>query len=186
MEGALAASMARRQPRVDQQRGVRRATHALDDTQLPAQALLEGDTGQAHAERGVRFLKDPRFLAASRYRKKPERSMALLMVMTVCVLVYAALEYRIRTALNEPDATVPHQTGQLLQHPTARWGFQSCVGMHLRLTPGRWPVVRKLTEEHQRLLRLLGKPDEQFYSSIFMQTRRVLRNVGTSLALQAS
>jgi transposase len=34
-------------------------------------------------ERGFRFLKDPEFLAASLSRKKPERIMALLMVMTV-------------------------------------------------------------------------------------------------------
>jgi transposase len=33
------------------------------------------------------------------------------MVMTVCLLVYAALEYRIRTALKEHDATFPNQTG---------------------------------------------------------------------------
>ena len=38
--------------------------------------------------------------------------MALLMVMTVCLLVYAALEYRIRTALKEHEATFPDQKGQ--------------------------------------------------------------------------
>ena len=47
----------------------------------------------------VRFLKAPQCLASSLYLKKPERIMALLMVMTVCLFVYAALEYRIRTAL---------------------------------------------------------------------------------------
>jgi hypothetical protein len=39
--------------------------------------------------------------------KKPERIMALLMVMTVCLLVHAALEYRIRQALKDYDATFP-------------------------------------------------------------------------------
>jgi len=37
------------------------------------------------------------------YLKKPERIMALLMVMTVCLLVYAALEYRIRKALKDHE-----------------------------------------------------------------------------------
>ena len=41
-------------------------------------------------------MKDPSFLASSLYLKKPERIMALFMVMTVCLLVYASLEYRIR------------------------------------------------------------------------------------------
>jgi len=71
-------------------------------------------------ERGFRFLKDPQFLASSLYLKKPERLMALLMVMTVCLLVYAALEYRIRQALKGHDATFPNQKGQRIQNPTAR------------------------------------------------------------------
>jgi transposase len=60
--------------------------------QTRSQALLAGYKGQKHAERGFRFLKDPLFLASSLYVKKPQRMMALLMVMTVCLLVYAALE----------------------------------------------------------------------------------------------
>ena len=79
---------------------------------LPPQALLAGYKGQQHVERGFRFLKDPRFLASSLYLKKPERIMALLMVMTVCLLVYAALEYRIRKALKDHEATFPNQKGQ--------------------------------------------------------------------------
>jgi transposase len=35
--------------------------------------------------------------------------MALVMVMTLCLLVYAALEYRIRQALKDHAATFPDQ-----------------------------------------------------------------------------
>ena len=125
--------------------------------------MLEGYKGQQHAERGFRFLKDPRFLASSLYLKKPERIMALLMVMTVCLLVYAALEYRIRQALQGHDATFPNQKGQPIQHPTARWVFQYFVGIHLLLSPGQWPIVLNLTEEHQHLLQLLGDRYARFY-----------------------
>ena len=38
--------------------------------------------------------------------------MALLRVMTVCLLVYAALEYRIRRTLSEQGATFPNQKGK--------------------------------------------------------------------------
>jgi transposase len=126
--------------------------------------VLAGYKGQKHAERGFRFLKDPRFLASSLYLKKPERIMALLMVMTVCLLVYAALEYCIRKTLKDHEATFPNQKGQPIQNPTARWVFQSFVGIHLLLIPGQWPLVLNLTEEHQQLLRLLGEPYERFYS----------------------
>jgi hypothetical protein len=38
-------------------------------------------------------------MAATLYLKSPQRIMALMMVMTLCLLVYAALEYRLRQAL---------------------------------------------------------------------------------------
>ena len=81
-----------------------RRTNWTRASYLP-RAVLAGDKGQAQVERGFRFLKDPQFLASSLYLKKPERIMALLMVMTVCLLVYAALEYRIRMVLKEQEAT---------------------------------------------------------------------------------
>src|SRR5262249_28355280 len=87
---ALASRLPARQARVDQQSCFILATNELDEGQLAAQAVLDGYKGQARAERGFRFLKDPQCLASSLYRKKPERIMALLMVMTVCLLVYAA------------------------------------------------------------------------------------------------
>jgi hypothetical protein len=90
--------------------------------------------------------------------------MALLMVMTVCLLVYAALEYRLRTALKARQATFPHQQGPPIPNPTARWVFQYVVGIHLLLMPGEWPLVLNLTETHEPLLRLLGQPYTAFYS----------------------
>jgi transposase len=164
IEGALASSIAARPPLVDQQSCFILATNELDETRLPPQELLAGYKGQAHAERGFRFLKDPQFFASSLYLKKPERIMALLMVMTVCLLVYAALEYRIRTVLKAHDATFPNQQGKPVQNPTARWVFHYFVGIHVLLIPGHWcPLVVNLTEEHQLLLRLLGKPYERLY-----------------------
>jgi transposase len=90
IEGALASSLAPRQARIDQHRCFILATHERDEATLSPQEVLHGYQGQAHTARGVRFLKDPQFLAASLYLKKPERIMALLMVMTVGLLVYAA------------------------------------------------------------------------------------------------
>ena len=87
IDGALASSLASRQALIDQHSCFILATNELDTTQLSPQEVLAGYKGQVHVERGFRFLKDPQFLASSLYRKKPERSMALLMVMTVCLLV---------------------------------------------------------------------------------------------------
>jgi transposase len=164
IEGALTSSLAVRDALVAQHSCFILATNELDERALSPQDLLAGYKGQKHAERGFRFLKDPLFLASSLYLKKPQRIMALLMVMTVCLLVYAALEYRIRNALKTQQATFPDQKGQLIQNPTARWIFQYFVGIHLLLMPGEWPLVLNLTQPHQHLLQLLGQPYEAFYS----------------------
>ena len=50
-----------RQALVDQHSCCILATHELDATVLPPQDLLDGYTGQSHAERGFRFLKAPQF-----------------------------------------------------------------------------------------------------------------------------
>lgn len=163
IEGALASRLAARQALIAQQSCFILATNELNDTRLPPLDLLEGYKGQGHVERGFRFLKDPCFLASSLYLKKPERIMALLMVMTVCLLVYAALEYRIRHALQEQGATFPDQKGKRTQHPTARWVFHYFVGIHVLFMPQQWPIVINLTEEHQHLLQLLGKHYAWFY-----------------------
>jgi transposase len=161
--GALASRLTDRQARVDQHSCFILATNELDEAQLPAPEVLAGYKGQARAEHGFRFLKDPQFLASSLYLKKPERIMALLMVMTVCLLVYAALEYRIRTALKEHAATFPDQKGKRIQHPTARWVFHYFVGIHVLSIPGQELIMLNLTDEHQHLLQLLGKRYAWFY-----------------------
>jgi transposase len=90
--GALTSSLSAHEALVAPQSCFILATNELDEGALPAQALLAGYKGQKYVERRFRFLKDPRFLASSLYLRKPERIMALLMVMTISLLVYAALE----------------------------------------------------------------------------------------------
>jgi hypothetical protein len=163
IDGALASSLTPRQTLIDQHSCFLLATNELDATQLTPQEFLDGYKGQGHAERGFRFLKDPHVLASSLYLKKPARIMALLMVMTVCLLVYAALEYRIRQALKDHAATFPDQQGKRIHNPTARWVLQYFVGIHWLCQAGQWPIVLNLTAEHQHLLRLLGQPYMRFY-----------------------
>jgi hypothetical protein len=103
-------------------------------------------------------------VASSFYLKKPERIMAWLTVITACLLVYSVLDYHIRTALKEKEATFPNHKGQPIQNSTARWVFQYFVGIHLPLIPGEWPLILNFTEEHQKLLQLLGQSYERFSS----------------------
>jgi hypothetical protein len=83
-------------------------------------------------------------------------------VLTVCGLVAAVLEARMRQARQHHRAPVPPQQGQPGQNPTARWVVQDVVAIHVLLLPQQWPLVLNLTEEHQHLLRLLSNPDMRF------------------------
>jgi transposase len=161
--GAVASSIPARQARVHQPSGCILATNELDETPLPPPEGLPGYKGQGQAERGFRCLKDPQCFASSLYLKKPERIMALLLVMTVCLLVDAALEYRIRQALKDHEAPFPDQKGQRMHHPTARWVFHYVGGIHVLCQAGQWPMVLNLTEEHQHWLRLRGPPYMRLY-----------------------
>ena len=78
------------------------------------------------------------------FLKKPERMMALLMVLTGWGLVSAAVEDRLRTVLKDNEATLPDQKGNRLQRPTARGVCHSFVGMHVLRLPGPPYIVLNL------------------------------------------
>ena len=73
--------------------------------------MLEGYKGQVQVERGFRYLKAPQLLADSLYLQSERRIMASLMIMTLCLLVYSALEWRIRGGLQAQNLVFPDQKG---------------------------------------------------------------------------
>jgi transposase len=75
---------------------------------------------QHSVERGFSFLKDPQFLAPSVFVKKPERIVALSLVMVLCPLVYRLAEHRLRSQLAATGQTIPNQLKQPTDRPTLR------------------------------------------------------------------
>ena len=164
IEGHLATPLSQRDEQLVRESCFILATNELDHQALPDVDVLAGYRGQAFPERGFRFLKDPLFLADSLFLKSPKRIAALMMVMTVCLLVYAALQHRIRQRLLEQQQSFPDQKGKPTQTPTARWVFQCFVGIHLLVFDSRQQLVLNLKEHHRFLLALLGRRYEAFYS----------------------
>jgi transposase len=133
------------------------ASDDLDTVALTDQMILLEYKQQQKVESGFGFLKDPMFLASTIFLKKVQRVMALLMVMTVCLLVYAALEFRIRQTLHDNKATVPDQKGKPTSKPTARWVFELMLDVHLLRVPQQERLITlNLKRELRNLLRLLG------------------------------
>jgi transposase len=68
----------------------------IDASQLSDAEVIRAYTGQAQAEGGFGFLKDPLFFVSSLFVKKPSRIQGLLMVMTGALLVYSVAQRRLR------------------------------------------------------------------------------------------
>jgi transposase len=118
-------------------------------------------------ERGFRFLKDPLFFAHSLFLKKPERIMALIMIMGLALLVYALAERQLRLALEQKDETIPDQKGKPTQKPTLRWVFQVFEGLDvLSVWVGDQRVLRQVLNirpVHLQVLRLFGPQIQKCY-----------------------
>ncbi len=141
------------------------ATNEIDETKLDEEEIIRRyKKDQQKVERGFRFLKDPQFLAATLFLKKPERIMGLLMVMTLSLLIYASLEYKIRKALKDNDETFPNQKGIPIKKPTMRWIFQCFTGIHVLIIKNTKVFIMNLKETHERVLRLLGERFKNIYS----------------------
>src|SRR5919112_407098 len=166
--GALAAPIAVRERRLVRRSCFVLATNELDEGALGDPEVLRAYKGQSSkVDRGFRFLKDPMFLASTLYLKRVERVMALLMVMTVCLLVYAALEYRIRQTLAEHEESVPDQKGKPTRRPSAKWVFELFMDVHLLTITAEKTIrglVLNLREELKRLLELMGPTYMELYS----------------------
>jgi len=118
------------------------ATNDLDSVQLPAKAMLENYKDQGvSVERGFRFLKDPLFFAHSLFLKKPERIMALLIIMGFSLLIYSLAERKLRQTLKEMNATIPDQRRKPTQSPTIRWVFQLFEGLDILLVKQNGQVM---------------------------------------------
>jgi transposase len=129
-------------------------------SQLSDPEVIRAYKGQAQAEGGFRFLKDPLFFVSSLFVKKPCRIQGLLMVMTLALLVYSVTQRRLRQHLAHQTETVPNQINQPTERPTLRWVFQLLEGIHrVRVTVQDQvhDLIEGLNEVKIKILRLFGE-----------------------------
>lgn len=119
---------------------------------------------QQSVEKGFRFLKSPDFLTSSLYLKKPERIEALLMIMTCCLMIYAALEHKIREELKTKKLYFPDMKKKPTQRPTARWVFFCFQRIDVLVVDENEQHVVNLQTRHQTILKCLGDIYQQIYS----------------------
>lgn len=138
------------------------ATNDLDAKNYPDELMLTEYKEQQGVEGGFRFIKDPWFMVDSIFLKSAKRIEALMMVMTLCLLVYNVAQYRLRQALVKEQQTLPNQLNKPVQNPTLRWIFQimegiSVVKLSAEITQAlAKEFVTNLTELRKKIIRFFG------------------------------
>ena len=106
------------------------------------------------------------------FLKSLRRIAALMLVMTLCLLVYNVAQYRLRLRLKETDETLPNQLNKEVQNPTLRWIFQIMegTGMVRFYEKGMDAPVRELvtnlTDLRRKIIRLFGPTACEMYGLI--------------------
>jgi len=145
------------------------ATNDLDTEAFPDNKILEEYKQQQNVERGFRFLKDPWFMVDSVFLKSPHRIEALMMVMTLCLMIYNLGQHRVREALKKNNETLPNQINKPIQNPTMRWIFQIMEGVgivHFYEDSLQQPVreiITNLNELRRKIIKLFGASACQIY-----------------------
>jgi transposase len=91
--------------------------------------------------------------------------MALMTVMTLSLLVYSALEFRIRQALKQKQKTFKSHLGAPTTKPTVRWVFQFFAAIHVLLCDGCKEIVLNCNTDQLKLIRILGEPYTRLYAN---------------------
>ena len=86
------------------------------------------------------------------------------MVMTMCLMVYAAIQHRIRHELNRQNRTFPDQKKKPYQNPTGRWVFYCFEGIHVLTVNGAEKFVVGINDEQSTIIAVLGQTYQSIYS----------------------
>ena len=86
------------------------------------------------------------------------------MVMTSCLMIYAALEHLIRKKLAEKELYFQCMKNKPTQKPTARWVFQCFSGIEELCINDQQKIVLNIKSRHEMILNFLGQQYRDFYS----------------------
>jgi len=152
------------------------ATNQLDKTQLSDENMLKEYKDQIHTEAGFRFIKGDAFEVSSVFLKKKTRIQALMMVMTLCLMIYNLAQHFLRSALQAKQDTVPNQLKKPTDKPTMAWVCRLFHGVqvwHVQFEAHTQELVVNVTEVRRKIIQYFGEYAERIYG-LSEQQRPVL------------
>lgn len=142
------------------------ASNQCDSTLLNNHAMLQQYKEQSCVESSFKFMKNSAFELDSFFLKTPARITALMMVMTLCLMVYNFAQAHMRQCLKENDETLPNQLGKPVQNPTMKWiaELMNVVAVVTIVTNNqKHRVVTNVKPVHQQIISYFGQYALEIY-----------------------
>ncbi len=135
------------------------ATNQLDRAVLADADILAEYKNQSKTESGFKFIKDDTFEVASIFLKKSTRISALMMVMTLCLMVYAFAQHQLRQQLQKAQDTILNQSNKPTDNPSMKWVYRLFQGVHVivfSIDANQKKVVTNIDPLRQKIIRYFG------------------------------
>ncbi|HHF0526712.1 TPA: IS1634 family transposase, partial [Legionella anisa] len=135
------------------------ASNQRNNSLLNNHALLQQYKEQSCVESSFKFMKNSAFELDSSFLKTPERITALMMIMTLCLMVYNFAQAHMRQCLKEHDETLPNQLGKSVQNPTMKWiaELMNVIAVVTIVTNNqKYRVVTNVKPVHQQIIAYFG------------------------------
>lgn len=136
------------------------ASNQCDSSLLNNHAMLNQYKEQSCVESSFKFVKNNAFELDSFFLKTPERITALMMVMTLCLMVYNFAQAHLRQCLQEQDEVLPNQLGKPIKNPTLKW-IAELMNMIAVVTiinnNQKHRIVTNVKAVHKRIIAYFGK-----------------------------
>lgn len=135
------------------------ATNQCDKSLLNNHDILKQYKEQSGVESSFKFIKNSSFELDSFFLKTPARITALMMIMTLCLMVYNFAQAHIRQCLKENNETLPNQLGKPVQNPTLKWIAElmnPIAIVTIMINNQKNTIVTNLTATHQQVIAYFG------------------------------
>ena len=142
------------------------ATNQLDASALSNQEMLIEYKNQIHTEGGFRFIKSDTFEVSNVFLKNPNRIQALMMIMTLCLMVYNLAGYFLHQALESNKDSIPNQLKKATNKPTMAHVFKLFRGvqvMKINFGSYRQEIVTNMNHLLWKIVRYFGSFAEKIY-----------------------
>lgn len=136
------------------------ATNQFDEALLDNHSVLKQYKEQSCVESGFKFIKNNAFELDSFYLKTPARIGSLMMIMTLCLMVYNFAQYNMRKCMEEQGDVLPNQVGKPINNPTMKWiaELMNMIAVVTIITDDkRHRIVTNVKKVHQRIIVYFGK-----------------------------